>query len=639
MSVDSQRIEDMYRGSEAEIVDHFSNKNKSIAQLQAAVGTVAVSTDTNRVMIFTGPNSGAASRGDFSWNTFSTVRQYTLDDSVVGQYNPAMWFAADKVADSYLSGGNGNLRDAIQTADIGTGPPVRNLKLAAAHNGGSVIDYGGWHLNQWWQNVWNSSPGKYNTGYGIKVDPSKFLRMSDSDISIWMTAASGPDQGYVNNNIASDPSYMFWHYSNALAPNMTARGSLFGSHEIPISAASFKWDSTPQQSIITDNGRKYLRTVNSAGTNGGTAAHGFTFEYGSEGGQYVIFQVAKMPETTQATKYMAQRAGVHNNEGFMTGSAGYRASQFKFGASWSPTGNHGQVYGVYGAAWNGPGTVGTSGANYYGFDNPTVIAVNNSSWWPGFGEHTCRRPLIHDTSAGGGSGMQTLNYTFDTLNAEIGQNGGSNIEGNILHIDLTNMPSTGPAAIYQSTSATYAPSSHYTGSSTGMHMYMSKHLPLGHQSLYLPKSGATQMRVWNAGANDLHADDRINGFSNRAFRTDINHYMLGGGVPNPSGTTRQYTNQNIFDVNKAGGKIGHFGMINGSGSYSDVEGNWGQDVTDGWVGSGNRSGQNWSKDIAEYIVVPRPSSASAYKTMVDTIESYLATKYGLGPDCSNSVIT
>jgi hypothetical protein len=329
------------------------------------------------------------------------------------------------------------------------------------------------------------------------------------------------------------------------------------------------------------------------------------------------------------------------NGGFLTSSAAYKANGLGFGA-YEAAPQNGQTYGIYGAGWNGPGGQAQNGYNTYGFDAPTV-PVGIEQWFSAWGEYRSTRPLVHDTSDGGGSNISTLTYDWNTLTTERDLNGYANLEGNILHIDNTNMPTGLPNGVLQMTDSVYAPGARYQGSTTGKHIYASKHLPLGHQSCYIPKKGATQMRVTAMGqasyAAHNHMEERINGFSSRAFRTDINDYMMQVGLPGEHHRRIAAGPHNhMFDVNQPAGNIMSFGMAGGTGNYSDYGGNWGQDgQARNWAL--NRGYQNWSQDIAEIIVLPCPGTSSAYKTMVDTVESYLATKYGLGADCSSNVIT
>tara|TARA_B100000579_G_scaffold9633_1_gene7132 strand:+ start:3911 stop:5806 length:1896 start_codon:yes stop_codon:yes gene_type:complete len=630
MSVDSLRIEDIYKGTEADIVDHFSNKNKSIAQLQAVVGTLAMSTDTNRLMMFTGPHTGNASRGDFSWNGFSTERQYTLDDSVVGQYNPYVWFAADHVSDQYLGGGDGELRTPVRNEHLGDGPTVRNLKLAAAENNGNEIDYGGYHWNVCFQGPWNGSAGAFRNHPGIVVDPSKFFRMSN-EAYVWMGVGSGQD--HVKSNAIGGECYK---QSASVLEKQADRGSDWGSHAIPIDNGSYKYDTGILPKIITDNGRKYLRTQNDASQTI-SAQNGFLVEYSHETTiPKVIFQVIRtIPGSVPHSVPMAPKAVFHSNSGFMTRSS-TKASQFSFGAY--PT-NSTQTYSLW-SNWYGPGGLNdsTSGLLIYDIDNPTTALGNiASSYQPGWGYYQARRAQVMDTSSGGGANVGTLTKTFTEMSNEVNASGFTNLQGNILHIDNTVATGGVPDTIFLGGNT-------YGGwGANGGNIYSSKHLPLGHQSCYIPRLGQPQMRVYGAGSyNAAFSDERLNGFSNRGFRTDINGWLCSTGMSPLENFQRQtqYTPVNMYDTTIAGGHTFQMGALGGK-NYSDNAGIYGQTAynPNGSYGTSTyRTAQNHELDIAEIIIVPAPATASAYKSMVDNIEGYLAAKYGIGADCSGSVI-
>ena len=634
MSVDSIRIEDMYRGTEAEIVDHFSNKNKSIAQMQAVVGTLAVATDTNRIMMFTGPNVGNASRGDFSWSAFSTLNQFTLDDQVVGQYNPYVWFAADHVSNEYLTGGTGTLREAIKTEHLGDTDAngnqitVRNLKLAAADNGGTEVDLGGHHWQQRWQASWNSSIGAYRNHPGIVVDPNKFLRMHNK-ASIWMGCAAGSD--HAESNGTGD----YYKTSANYIDKQYLRGSDWGSHAIPRAEGVFNYDGHAQPYIVSEDGRKYLRTSEAYSGQGSKAQTGFTIEYSDEYNEpKVIFQVVKVtPGTPPDYVSMAPKVAEHAHYGHYTRRSGYKADKFSFGST-LPDGStvHGQTY-SYWNAWRGPGTEADAGHYYYPKSAPTDNSQRVSSsnlYHTAWGFDQAFRPLVHDTSAGGGANISTLTHNWTSLANELNTNGTINLEGNIIHVDNNDMPDH----IVQN-SARYDA---WTPAN-GWHTYNSKQLDLGWQSFYLPKSRKPQMRVYAGGDTyTAFTDERINGFSSRMFRTDINDvaWHTGSGYIAHTRQTGDIVPSNMFDQSVSQGHLMHLGLVGGK-NYADDPGIYGQEST-GNSSSGQRAANLYGMDIAEIIVVPCPASPSAYKLMVDNIEGYLAAKYGLGGDCSGSVI-
>ena len=123
------------------------------------------------------------------------------------------------------------------------------------------------------------------------------------------------------------------------------------------------------------------------------------------------------------------------------------------------------------------------------------------------------------------------------------------------------------------------------------------------------------------------------------FRTDINDVAWHTGrtmLTNSMRQTAGVVSSNIFDQSVSPGHLMHINPVGGH-NYSDEVGMYGQEDTNG-TSSGQRSSNNYGMDIAEIIVVPCPASASAYKLMVDNIEGYLAAKYGIGGDCSGSVI-
>lgn len=622
MSVDSLRIEDIFRGTEAEVVNHFANKNKTITQLQGAVGTLAVSTDTNRVMIFTGPTTaGTHTRGDFSWNTFSTNTTYTLDDSVVAQYNPVMWFDAAHVSDEYLGGSEGLLRDNLKSEHIAD-LPTRPLILSASSNSGQEQNYGDWHVQSQTYASWNSFPGGTSYQYGLKVNPNKFFR-HNQDMSIWFTAATGSDHAmYANGAWYSD--------SSPSADKIEDRAAAVpAGWRVGQTASALGWATANGGSIVHRDGHKYLRTDN---TNNGAGPHACN-SFSAESGQEfpfgtTCFQIArKSPGYDGPSVPLVAKSGFGDTQ-MDIASAG---NAYTMGAG--VPGSFDEVNGRGFATWRNYSSYSTANNHFY-HSKSTGLPTSNfagSGYIPAWGYYPSQRAQIHDTSVGGASGVGTLTYDYNSFKAELAANAFTNLAGNIIEIDNNNMPNNIEVGTDQYGNSTPA---------NDFHVLASGDKPIGWQTFYVPKWDEPQMRVFPYGAGieqrGSFLEEKLNGFGQTKFRNDYQNYMLRPSVDAHDGfdgsgySVRSIGANHMYDKTKGRGILWQAGNIQGSGGF----GGWGQDAVYTLANTGLKQ---YQMDIAETIILPTPGTFAAYKTMVANIEGYLAAKYGIQQDCSLNV--
>tara|TARA_B100002019_G_C21269601_1_gene601405 strand:+ start:1577 stop:3487 length:1911 start_codon:yes stop_codon:yes gene_type:complete len=634
MSVDSLRIEDIFRGTEAEVVNHFANKNKTIQQLQAAVGTLAVSTDTNRVMIFTGPTtSGTHSRGDFSWNTFSTKTTYTLDDSVVAQYNPLMWFDAGHVSSEYLGGGEGLLRDAIRSYDISEINTVRpvNIDPAFGSNGGVVNNFGDWHVQSFHASSWNSYPGGVGFQYGIKVNSDKFFR-AHNDMSMWMSVVTGQDHGI--SQTAGYDSGFYFDPNGSNPTKIEDRAAVVpAGYKVATTTSTFlsNWNNVTHGKIVHRDGHKYLRTGTATNAGGPSpdcsflAESGQTYPFGA-----TCFQIIrKAPAYNGPSVPLCSKARYSNAQMEMKSNG--NATTMGAAAAGSFNENHGQTH----STWRNFSYNSTANNHFY-YQKSTGNRSSNfagHSYVPAWGFYPSKRAYIHDTSVGGGANVGTVTYDYNTFKAELASNLFSNLEGNIVEIDNNNMPDHIIVGHGDGTAT-------YVGSTTpyDWHLLASGNKPIGWQTFYMPKWDDPQMRVFPYGAGSAQAgtfqEERVNGFGQTKFRNDYQGYMFRPSVDAGTGTdgsgysaNTRNTGKHMFDQNKDSGLLWELGNV-----HSTYASRLGQSVT-----TSQSSSHNFAVDVAETIIVPTPGSYSAYVTMVANIEGYLAAKYGIQQDCSLNV--
>ena len=638
MSVDSLRIEDIFRGTEAEVVNHFSNKNKTIQQLQSAVGTLAVSTDTNRVMIFTGPTtSGTHTRGDFSWNTFSTNTTYTLDDSVVAQYNPLMWFDASHVSNEYLGGGEGMLRDAVRSYDISEVATTRPLNLNPNWTGNNGIDYnyGDWHTQSFYAPSWNSYPGGIGYQYGIKVNSNKFFRQHN-DMSMWMSVATGSDHGISQNNLGINSGFYF-HPNGSNPTKIEDRAAVVpAGYKVNQTVYGLNWNGTGHGKIVHRDGHKYLRTGTAVNTNGPIADCSFLAESGQA---YpfgaTCFQIArKAPNYNGAPIPMISKARYGNSLLEMKGN-GPNASTM--GASVAGSFNESTGQGFH--TWRSQSQYST-GNNHFYWQKSTGNKTSNfggSSYIPAWGYYPSSRALIHDTSMGGGAGVGTVTYDYNSFKAEIAANNFANLEGNIVEIDNNNMPDN---MLIQHGDTPPGGTENYGGSTipNDWHVLASGNKPIGWQTFYVPKWNDVQMRVFPYGGaieqNGSWSEERLNGFGQTKYRNDYQSYMLRPSIDQGHGfdgagfsSNTRSAGKHMFDQNKDSGLLWELGNVNGL-----YAGRLGQSSA-----QGASQNHNLAMDVAETIIVPTPGTFSAYQAMCANIEGYLAAKYNIQQDCSLNV--
>ncbi len=637
MSVDSLRIEDIFRGTEAEVVNHFANKNKSIQQLQAAVGTLAVSTDTNRVMIFTGPTtSGTHTRGDFSWNTFSTNTTYTLDDSIVAQYNPVMWFDAAHVSNEYLNGGEGMLRDPIRSYDINQIPTTRQLSLDTTVNNGVAYNYGDWHVQSFYAASWNTYPGGIGFQYGIKVDPDKFFR-HHNNMSMWMSVATGADHGKSQSQTHTSGFY-FDPSNNNNPTKIEDRAAVVpAGFRVNQTVSGLNWIGTDHGKIVHRDGHKYLRTGTATNSTGPVADCSFLAESGEAFpfGATCFQIVRKSPAYNGAGIPLTNKVRYSDAMLEMRGNGPY-ASTMGAAASGSFNESNGQTFGT----WRSVSLLSANNNHFYWQKSTGNKSVNyaGSSYSPAWGYYSSYRPQVYDTSMGGGSDVGTVTYDYNSFKADINANDFTNLEGNIVEIDNNNMPNN--IIMAHGDNAVSGGSATYGGSEipNDWHLLSSGNKPIGWQTLYVPKWNDVQMRVFPYGGgmqqNGSFLEERINGFGQTKFRNDYQGYMFRPSIDandgfdgsNYSSCTRS-TGKHMFDQNKDSGLLWTLGNVNGLHASR-----LGQSV-----GASQSSGYNASTDVAETIIVPTPGTFSAYQAMCANIEGYLAAKYNIQQDCSLNV--
>lgn len=626
MSIDSLRIQDIFRGTEAEVVNHFAGKNKTIQDLQAAVGTLAVSTDTNRVMIFTGPtSSGTHTRGDFTWNTFASDSTYTLDDSVVGQYNPLIWFDASHVSNEYMGGAEGLVRDPIRSSDLSRQSTVRPLTLDPNNNNGTLYNYGDWHMQGFHNSNWNAYPGGVGYTYGIDVNPNKFLRQHDG-VSIWMSAVSGSDHGAYKWIYYSDGSF---NIPDKLEDRAAAVPAGF---RLGTTAASLDWNGVTHGKIIHRDGHKYFRSGIDSNATGPHADCSFLFEsdrtypFGT-----TCFQIIrKAPAYNGAAVPLVQKARFGDVE--LEVKVHQRASTMGGGAPGSFNAN-GQTM----PTWRNHSNYSTANNHFYIQKSTGNKSLNfaGASYIPAWGYYSSQRAQIHDTSIGGGSNVGTVTYDYNTFVTELASNSFSNLEGNIVEIDNNNMPDNIILAHGDNANT-------YVGSTIpyDWHILASGNKPIGWQTFYVPKWDAPQMRVYPYGAGIEQTgawnEERLNGFGQTKYRNDYQTYMLRPSVDaghgfdgaNYSKSTRSGAGgKHMFDQSKDNGLIWQLGNPHGTLSCR-----LGQNVA---TSGGNN--YQMAVDVAETIIVPTPGTYSAYLAMVANIEGYLAAKYNIQEDCSLNV--
>lgn len=624
MSVDSLRIEDIFRGTEAEVVNHFANKNKTITQLQGAVGTLAVSTDTNRVMIFTGPTTaGTHTRGDFSWSTFSSNTTYTLDDSVIAQYNPVMWFDASKVSDEYLGGSEGLLRDNLRSAHIAD-LPTRPLILSGANNNGQETNYGDWHIQSQWHSNWNAYPGGTVYTYGLKVDPNKFFR-HHQDMSIWFSAVSGSDHG------TNGQAGTYYRESTPSADKIEDRAAVVpAGFRLPRSPADLNWTNASGGSIVYRDGHKYLRLDTRNNSTGPTAQNSFVAESGQEFPfGTTCFQIAR-----KSPGYNGPPIPLIAKNAFGEYSMEMRSNQLASTMGAAASGSFNETNGQSLSTWRNMSYYSTTNNHFYWQKSTGNKSANFAgvSYVPAWGYYPSNRAQIYDTSIGGASGISTVTYDYNSFKAEISTNNFTNLEGNIVEIDNNNMPDNMLMAHGDGTAT-------YGGSTTpnDWHILASGDKPIGWQTFYVPKWDAPQMRVFPYGADVQQRgswlEERINGFGQTKFRNDYQNYMFrpsvdaGDGFDGATYSPRSIGNNHMYDKTRGRGLMWQAGGIQGSGGFGGL----GQEAPAA-VGY-----MPFEMDIAETIILPTPGTFSAYKTMVANVEGYLAAKYGIQQDCSLNV--